>query len=311
MSIENKNESVQYLDSRIDTGDKNSPVITTDEVGTEIFVDEDGFAAGFTSLTDKLSEIDTNIYNAKTSADSSVKGVDDDTNKVTLASGESLTLSVADNKLGVDLAKPTYYTSVETDNNISVNAGVEYEGQVNTLKPAYATAKTITAKVTPETLGTVVIDPDNTYFYFTANKNIVDVTEGKIKLCNAIGETLLNGTINVTVSGNSNSATGIKLGTSNVTLSELSPSAIVTVSTEPALAAQEFSYASNLDRLNVQKVSDTELLISCSYFSYEDISTTVTIDSQDGTQEVDLPVTIIASDDYKLTKQLAQILANF
>ena len=86
MSVENKNDSVLYFDARIDTGDKNSPVITTDEVGTEIFVDEDGFAAGFTSLTDEL-------YKVKTSADSSVKGVDDDTNKVTLASGEVLTMA--------------------------------------------------------------------------------------------------------------------------------------------------------------------------------------------------------------------------
>ena len=61
MSVENKNDSVLYFDARIDTGDKNSPVITTDEVGTEIFVDEDGFAAGFTSLTDKLSIIDKSI----------------------------------------------------------------------------------------------------------------------------------------------------------------------------------------------------------------------------------------------------------
>ena len=66
---------------------------TTDEVAYAIQGSEDDGITGFTSLTDKLSEIDTNIYNAKTSADSSVKGVDDDINKVTLASGEVLTMA--------------------------------------------------------------------------------------------------------------------------------------------------------------------------------------------------------------------------
>ena len=89
MAIQNKNlYAHNTFSSRHENA--NGPIATIDDIAYSIS-GTNARDKSFVPLSDKLSEIDTNIYNAKTSADSSVKGVDDDTNKVTLASGEVLT----------------------------------------------------------------------------------------------------------------------------------------------------------------------------------------------------------------------------
>jgi hypothetical protein len=84
MNIENKDKATPIYNTGKRLENKNGvPVVTTDEVAYIITLDSDGDYSGYKSLTDEL-------YNIKTSAGSFVKGVDDDTNKVTLASGEVL-----------------------------------------------------------------------------------------------------------------------------------------------------------------------------------------------------------------------------
>ena len=90
MAIQNKN-LYTYDTFEARHVNANGPIATIDDIAYSIS-GTNARDKSFVPLSDKLSEIDTNIYNAKTSADSSVKGVDDDTNKVTLASGEVLTI---------------------------------------------------------------------------------------------------------------------------------------------------------------------------------------------------------------------------